>query len=140
MIGSGFLNYSFFVDQLSLFCFSNVLELFLCCVSPYLQSFSQPHAVCEDAARACRLLDLPHRFTTAVPHELHTWAKTIQQGQPQITASYNIYVMWLRSFILTIHLVRFEFGDKVSVHLHHWLLGFFIFIQHQFGGDGTCHL
>lgn len=58
--------------------FQSVRIAFLLCVSPYLQSFSQPHAVCEDAARACRLLDLPHRFTAAVPHELHTWAKTIQ--------------------------------------------------------------
>lgn len=129
-----------FVEQLSMFCFSKVSKIaFVLCVSPYLQSFSQPHAVCEDAAWACRLLDLPHRFTATVPHELHTWAKTIRQRRPQITASYHIYVTRLRSFVLTIHLVRFEFGDKVLVHLHHRLLGFFIFIQQQFGGDGTDH-
>lgn len=42
--------------------------------------------------------------------------------------------------VLTINLVRFELCDKVPVHLHQWLLGLFILIQHQLGGDGTGHL
>lgn len=39
--------------------------------------------------------------------------------------------------VRTVNLVRFEFCDKVPVHLHQRLLGLFILIQDQFGGDGT---
>lgn len=43
-------------------------------------------------------------------------------------------------YVLTIHLVRFKLCDKIPVHLHHRLLGLFVLIQHQLGGDGTSHL
>lgn len=114
--------------------------MFVLRVAPYLQRFSQPHAVCEDAARARRLLDLPHGFAAAVPHELHPWAKAEGRRRPRVKATRAIDAPPLGWVGLTVHLVGLEFGDEVPVHLHHRLLGFLIFVQHQLGGDGTCHL
>lgn len=43
-------------------------------------------------------------------------------------------------FVLTINLVRFELRNEVPVHLNQRLLGLFVLIQHQLGGDRTRHL